>query len=323
MPRIPERLCGVRPTVRGTSGRLAPALATALLLLGAPGLSAQSEAVDRALLMEDLFVLAHDSMQGRLVGSPEGALARAHLIRRLESIGLDPVEQPFTAPDGASGVNVLAEIPGTDPERPQLVITAHYDHVGVRNGEVYNGADDNASGTAGLLAIARVLADAPLRSDVLLALVDGEEGGLRGARHWVGVAEGDGSLDRVGLNVNLDMVSRSEEELWVSGTWPWPALRPVVAGFEPVGGVVLRLGHDTPEDTGANNWVMASDHAAFHRAGVPFLYFGVEDHPDYHRPGDDPEKVDPEWFGDAVDTILRALRTLDEEGAIARSDPRG
>jgi Zn-dependent M28 family amino/carboxypeptidase len=290
----------------------------ALAAIGAFGapLAAQEEAVDRALLMEDLFVLAHDSMQGRLVGSDGGAAARRHLVRRLTAIGLEVEEQRFTAPDGVEGVNLLATLPGTDGARAELVLTAHYDHVGVRGGEIYNGADDNASGTAAVLAIARVLRRAPLRSTVRIALVDGEEGGLRGARAFVSRARQSGELDRFGLNVNLDMVSRSDRELWIAGTHQNPSLRPVAEGVVPVGGVALRFGHDTPEDRGSDNWVGASDHAAFHQAGVPFLYLGVEDHPDYHRPGDDAEKVDPEWYGDATDTILRLLRALDAAGVV-------
>ena len=117
--------------------------------------------------------------------------------------------------------------------------------------------------------------------------------------------------EAIALNVNLDMVSRSDSELWVAGTWQNPALREVVEAVVPADGVVLRFGHDGPEWTGADTWSGASDHAPFDRAGVPFLYFGVEDNPDYPRSTDDPERVDSSWYRASVETILRAVRARD------------
>lgn len=115
-------------------------------------------------LMRHVSVLAADSMEGRLIGTPGNARARAYLLREFAAAGLEPVggsfEHPFEArsPRDSSvrrGVNLVGRIAGrTDPSRA-IVITAHYDHVGVRNGEVYNGADDDASGTAALLELAR------------------------------------------------------------------------------------------------------------------------------------------------------------------------
>jgi hypothetical protein len=75
--------------------------------------------------------------------------------------------------------------------------------------------------------------------------------------------------------------------------------------------VKLRLGHDRPGVSGEQDWTLDSDHGAFHSAGIPFVYFGVEDHQDYHRPSDDPETLTPGFFGNAVATILEALRRLD------------
>jgi Zn-dependent M28 family amino/carboxypeptidase len=138
---------------------------------------------------------------------------------------------------------------------------------------------------------------------------DAEEGGLRGARHFV--EDPPVAREAIVLNVNLDMVSRSESELYVSGTYQYPQLLPFIENAAPAEPVVLRTGHDTPADTGSDNWVGASDHGAFHQAGIPFLYFGVEDHPDYHRPTDDPEKVDPAFFEAAVETIRRVIVELD------------
>ena len=73
----------------------------------------------------------------------------------------------------------------------------------------------------------------------------------------------------------------------------------------------LRLGHDQPGVPGQDDWTSASDHGPFHAAGLPFVYFGVEDHPDYHQPTDDVEQVNPSDFHASVQTILSALRALD------------
>jgi Zn-dependent M28 family amino/carboxypeptidase len=132
---------------------------------------------------------------------------------------------------------------------------------------------------------------------------------LAGARAWVGALVDP--ADSVALMINLDMVSRSERVLWVVGTYQHPELLPIVEGVESASGVELRFGHDSPEWAGPDNWVQASDHGPFHQAGVPFLYFGVEDHPDYHRPTDSADHVNPEWFAAEVETIRRVLLAVD------------
>jgi len=270
--------------------------------------------VDAASLMRDLSVLAHDSMAGRFVGSDESHAARAWIVHRLRQMEVAVDSQVFEVErrgEARQGVNVYALLPGSEPAAgPPFVVSAHYDHVGVRDGRIYNGADDNASGTAALLAFAEALTARPLQRTVVLAFFDAEEGGLSGARAFVEAA-GERIREEVALNLNLDMVSRSDEELWVAGTWQNPALRPIVEAVEPADGVALRFGHDGPEWTGSDNWSGASDHAPFNRAGVPFLYFGVEDHPDYHRPTDDVERVDSAWYRASVETILRVTRALD------------
>lgn len=270
-------------------------------------------ALDSVRLLTTLSVLAHDSMEGRAAGTPGAARARRFLMARLEEAGIEPlgadVEVPFELPEGrGTGVNLVALLPGAVPS-PYIVLSAHYDHVGIRDGQIHNGADDNASGTAVALEIARVLQSEPTRHPVILALFDAEEGGLRGARQFV--AEPPVPLAEIALNVNLDMVARAEGVLWAGGAFHTPALRPVLERVAQGAPLVLRLGHDRPGAPEGDDWTTQSDHGAFHAAGIPFVYFGVEDHPDYHRPTDDFERVDPREFVDAVRTILAAVRALD------------
>lgn len=302
--------------------RLVPIFLLALGGCAAPSAPVSAQDVDTSGLLHDLEVLAADSMAGRAAGTEGGRMARGHLVARLRAMGFEPDLDPFAVMrrDGeVEGVNVRVTVEGTvHPER-YIVVTAHYDHLGVRDGEVYNGADDNASGTAGLLALAADLAARPPDHSFLLVFTDAEEGGLQGARHFVSAPPVP--LEAVILNVNLDMVAHSNAELWVTGTFPWPELRPVVEAVDPVPPVTLLFGHDTPDDEGADNWIMASDHGPFHAEGIPFLYFGVADHPDYHRPSDDVDTIDATFYRAAVETVGRVLRSAD--GALAGERPAG
>jgi Zn-dependent M28 family amino/carboxypeptidase len=265
-------------------------------------------------------------MDGRRTGTPGIEKARRYLDRAFMDAGLEPVGVSFRHPFGegrgapadtsggqageAGGANLVGRIVGRDTSRV-IVVSAHYDHLGERNGQIYNGADDNASGTAAILAIARALDGTTPEHTILFVAFDAEEGGLRGARAFV--TDPPVARARIAVNLNLDMVSRSDKgELWVAGTHHYPFLRPVVEAAGDSAAVQLRLGHDLP-GTGSDDWTGASDHGPFHAAGIPFLYFGVEDHADYHRPTDDFERIQPGFYVRAVETVLAALRLLDRQ----------
>jgi Zn-dependent M28 family amino/carboxypeptidase len=117
------------------------------------------------------------------------------------------------------------------------------------------------------------------------------------------------------LTVNLDMVGRNEKnELYVAGTYHTPALLKLVEGIAVGAPVKLVAGHDRPGLPSGDDWTNSSDHGPFHAAGIPFLYFGVEDHADYHRGSDEVERMLPADFHvRAVETVLMALLRLDRE----------
>lgn len=272
-------------------------------------------------LLEDLRILSHDDMEGRDTGSPGGQRARDYIVSRLEALGVEaPLtgrSQEWSAPNrsriGAvsyDGVNVIGLIRGTTRPDRYIVVTAHYDHMGTYEGRLYNGADDNASGVASMLGLAaRLKAEAPEHS-VLFVALDGEERGLLGADQFV--QRPPVPLESIVLNVNLDMTARVDDGyLWATGTWQYPQLRPLLEPIQPVGSVRLVMGKDTPSDTGADNWVNSSDHAVFHRERIPFVYFGVDYHPDYHEPTDDYERVDPARFIAATELIVQGFRAMD------------
>jgi len=296
--------------------RQAAVLAVVSLAVTAPA-SAQSASVDGAALLRDLETLAADSMEGRLVGTPGSARAREYIIKRFKEAGIQPLgagyEQPFTFTgrgDQAerAGVNLVGVVRGRRVPDRYIVVTAHYDHLGVRNGQVFNGADDNASGVAALIAAAaRLNADKPNHS-ILLVAFDAEEAGLRGARAFV--ASPPVPLASMALNVNLDMVGRDAGNvLFASGTSHYPYLKPYLekVARPPV---VLKFGHDVAGSK-EDDWTRDSDHFPFHDAKIPFVYFGVEDEAQHHKATDDAETVTKEFFVGAANTILAAIRTLD------------
>ena len=283
-------------------------------------------AADSARILDDLRWVSSDEMQGRATGSEGAARVRARLASPFEEAGLAPLgpgyEHAFrwtrrNETEERTGVNLIGARPGS--ERPGLVIvvSGHYDHVGVRDGEIFNGADDNASGAVGIAALARAVRGVPLRHTVLFAAFDAEESGLRGARAFV--ASPPVPLDSLAVNVNLDMVARTAGLLWAGGAHHTPALRPILEGVAARSPVLLRLGHDAPGAPEGDDWTQQSDHGAFHAAGIPFVYLGVEDHPDYHHATDDFERVIPAEYMNALRAALLTLLALDQ--ALPLADP--
>jgi Zn-dependent M28 family amino/carboxypeptidase len=298
---------------------LAPVTSCGVVPAG-PALAPAGELrIDADQLIHDVRVLSADSMEGRRTGTPGSARARAFLLERFRAEGLRAFgggyEQRFQftrASDGEhyEGVNLVGYVRGTERPDRYLVVTAHYDHLGFHGGQLHPGADDNASGTAALLALARHLRENPPRHTVVVAALDAEEMGLRGARAFV--ASPPVPRGSILLNVNMDMVSRNErDELYAAGTYHYPALLPLVEEVAGRARVTLRTGHDRPDLPVRDDWTMLSDHGAFHEVGIPFVYFGVEDHPDYHRPTDTFENIDPDFYVRAVETVLDFVRTAD------------
>lgn len=293
------------------------ALIAAAILSAAVAAPAFAGPGDKAI--EDIRTLSADDMQGRAPGTPGSEKARAYILSRFKEIGLAPIgatfEQPFefAKRDGTKlqGINLVARIKGAKPGKA-MVVSAHYDHLGVRNGEIYNGADDNASGVAGLLAVAEAFKAKPPKHDVIFAVVDAEESGLRGAKAFA--AAPPVPLETIALDVNFDMLSKNpKNELYVSGASPFPFLKPILVKVATTAPVTLKLGHDTDADGKQNNWTNQSDHYAFGEKGVPWVYFGVEDHPEYHKPTDDFATVPQDFFKRSVATVIQASLALERD----------
>lgn len=287
--------------------------------------SYEAQYVDAAAMVRFVETLASDALEGRATGTTGNEAARGFILKRYETIGLSPMDGRFEQRfeilpmgDGSAvshGVNVVGWLPGETPgEGPLMVVTAHYDHLGIKNGEIYNGADDNASGVSAMIAIAHYLKTAPRKHDIVFAALDGEEIGFVGSVDLMRRLLDDERIGagRIALNINLDMVSRSDVgELYVAGTHHSPDLSElIIDGVIADAPATLIKGHDTP-DLGSEDWSMQSDHAVFLAAGIPFLYFGVEDHAGYHTPQDDADQMTLDFYARSADTIAMALMASD------------
>jgi Zn-dependent M28 family amino/carboxypeptidase len=271
--------------------------------------------VDREALLGDLRALSADDMQGRKMGTPGGERARTYLAARFRDAGLLTAGNradyvfPFTAPGGRSGANVVGRIAGTRQPNAFTVVSAHYDHVGVMNGQIYNGADDNASGAAALVAIARYFRVHPPQHSLLFAAFDGEEDGLLGSSAFVRMPPV--YPESIAININIDMIGREDRNrLFVVGTARQPFLAPYIAAVADRSPVRLLTGHEGPS-AGAGDWTRDSDHYSFLVAGIPALYFGVEDERQLHRPTDDYDTITYPFYVSAVETIIDAIREID------------
>jgi len=271
--------------------------------------------VDREALLGDLRALSADEMQGRKMGTAGGERARAYLAARFRDAGLLTAGNrsgyvfPFTAPDGRPGANVVGRIAGTRQPGAFIVVSAHYDHVGVKNGQIYNGADDNASGAAALVAIAQYFRAHPPQHSLLFAAFDGEEDGLLGSSAFVRAPPVD--PESIAININIDMIGREDRNrLFVVGTRRQPFLAPYIAAVAERAPVRLLTGHEGAP-AGGDDWTRDSDHYAFLTAGIPALYFGVEDERQLHRPTDDYDTITYPFYVSAVETITDAIREID------------
>ena len=235
--------------------------------------------------------------------------------RTLDGVGLR-LHVPV-AVDRLVAHNVAGLLPGRDPELAHevIVLSAHMDHVGINaDGQVNNGADDNASGTTALMTAAALLAKNPApRRSVLFLAVSAEEKGLLGSESWVATPSLD--LARVVANVNIDMVGRNDPA--VLGATPsaehdeYNTLVPLAVALAPQAG--LRIEWETGEGRlrrRVDEYYHRSDHANFSKAGIPVVFFFSGEHEDYHRPSDTLDKLDQGKVANVSRFVARLLTVV-------------
>ncbi|PKH49991.1 peptidase M20 [Tenacibaculum sp. Bg11-29] len=267
------------------------------------------------LILDDIKKLSSDEFEGRKTSTLGATKARDYIKERFKKLNVTPLlenfEQPFSFIEGTktySAVNILGLIKGTEHTDKYVVLSAHYDHLGIIDGKTFNGADDNASGVAALFAFAEYFKSHPPKHNVILASFDAEELGLKGAYHFADNSIID--LNKIVLNLNFDMISRSDnKELYAVGTRYSQPLKETISSFNNVGEVNLVIGHEGLDNL--DDWTSSSDHAAFYKKNIPFVYFGVPDHKDYHKSTDVYESIDQQFTIDAIQTLLTVFTQLD------------
>ena len=273
--------------------------------------------------------LAAPEMEGR---SGEGARkAAAYLIDEFRRLKLEPLfgdqfvqEIPATEPARLQGRNVASMLRSNDPALRDewVIVSAHYDHLGVRAGKLYPGADDNASGVAMMLEVARVLAggDRPPRRSLMFIGFDLEEKGLFGSRYFV--AHPPVPLRQVVLFVTADMIGRSllglgDRRVFVLGTEHAPSLRPWLD--QAARGQPLQIGL-----LGSDVLILdRSDYGPFRSRQVPYLFFSTGENPCYHSPDDTAETLDYPKLTAISRVICRVTAVAASEAAVPRwsADP--
>ncbi len=268
-------------------------------------------------LVSRLKELASDKYEGRKTGEKGNILARGFIIEEFKKLEVLPIKESYKQSFDFefknkeyphTGVNILGKIMGTKYPDRYIVISAHYDHLGIIKNKIYNGADDNASGVSALISFAEFFKKNPPKHSVILAAFDAEELGLAGAKYFTENTQVP--VENIVLNINMDMISRNiNNELYVVGARYNDELSKVVKNFKNPTNIKLSQGHDGTD--GKLDWTKSSDHEPFHKKGIPFLYFGEEDHPDYHKDTDEFANVMPMFYVNAVKLIISMFTNID------------
>jgi hypothetical protein len=282
--------------------------------------------VPPVLPLDDIRFLSDDKLAGRLTGSAGADTAAAYLARRFQAVGLQPAAggwfQQFTiardAPvaqhahvAGLTGSNVIGLLPGRDAalRNEAVIVGAHYDHLGLggfgsldpdSTGKVHNGADDNASGAAMLIEIARRLSLTPPARTIVFIAFSGEELGLLGSAYYV--KEPIYPLATTLAMVNLDMVGRlRQRRLIVYGSRTAKEFPALLDSLNWHAGLDLKAQGDG---------YGPSDQSSFYAAGKPVLHFFTDLHEDYHRTTDDWQKINVEGFGRVATFVAGVVTAL-------------
>lgn len=290
-------------------------------------------------LRTDITYLASDKLEGRRTGTPGNDSAAAYVARRFAALGLEPLEPGYMqhfvarpvpmhglAPESLPSENVVAMLPGRDPtlRGEYVVVGAHFDHLG-RSTEgaldsdaknaVRKGADDNASGTAAVLELARLFAAAPTRRSLVFVTFTGEELGLLGSEYYV--EHSPLPLDSAVAMINFDMVGRlRDDKLIVYGV---ATARELPAILDSVNAANITAGGS---GSGHGPWraplsVTAlgdgfgpSDHSSFYARNIPVLHFFTDLHDDYHRASDVAGKINAPGEAHVVDLADGVIRAI-------------
>lgn len=267
-------------------------------------------------LSKHLYIVASDEMEGRDTGTPGQKKAGEYLINQYKAMGISypkgattfyqPIPSEFFkkqfSPKLGDSENIWAFVEGSEKPDEILVISAHYDHVGMKNGEVYNGADDDGSGTVALLEIASAFQKAkkegkgPKRS-ILFLHVTGEEHGLHGSRFYA-----ENPLFPIAntiANINIDMIGRrgygkedNNNYVYVIGSDRLSTDLHRISEEANTKYIGMELDYKYNDLNDPNRFYYRSDHYNFAKKGIPAIFYFNGVHDDYHKATDTPDKID-------------------------------
>ncbi|WP_343658219.1 M28 family metallopeptidase [Chryseobacterium sp.] len=273
------------------------------------------EAINAEDLKKNLYVIAADDMEGRDTGSKGQKKAGEYIVNYYKNLGISEpkvlnsyyqkVPSDFMKKRGGGNLpdseNILAFIEGSEKPEEIVVVSAHYDHVGTKNGVVYNGADDDGSGTVAVMEIAKAFQQAkksgkgPKRS-VLFLHVTGEEHGLFGSEYYSENPVFPLANTVVDLNIDMigrdDPANRGKQYVYVIGSDMLSSQLKVIneAANKRTNNLELNYKYDDLNDP--EQLYYRSDHYNFAKHNIPVAFFFDGIHEDYHKPTDDPEKID-------------------------------
>jgi len=279
--------------------------------------------------MSDITYLADDELEGRLVGTEGEKKAADFISNRFLTLGLKtfpgyvkyqqayvvnkkPNPHSLTPTGDIATQNVIGYIDNNAEN--YIVIGAHYDHLGYGHfgtlwdgdPEIHNGADDNASGIAAILEIAKQLINGPKNNNYIFMAFSGEELGLWGSNYWV--KNPCIELNKINYMINLDMVGRlnAERSLAIHGT-----------GTSPIWNEKLdKHNRYNLNLVKSESGVGPSDHTSFYTSDIPVLHFFTGQHKDYHKPTDDVEYINSDGIVDISNYILDIITSIDSDGKI-------
>ena len=270
----------------------------------------------------DISTLTSAEMAGRKTGSQGAALARQFLIQRFQQIGLEPwqgqYQHPFSYQSSFRdkiGINIIGVIPAEIPSDKWRLVIAHYDHLGGNSRRYYPGADDNASGIAGLLQLANQAAAQGTKVNLLFVASDAEEPGLYGAyalTEQLALTSTIPQIQQIELAINLDMIGRPNrtKAIYIEGLRRFSSATTIRNTLTQKNQLCIRSQQPKSFDGSAISidYLRASDHYPLHKAGIPWLYLGVPTHKDYHQPSDTLARLNINFIAAVSESVYQLLK---------------
>lgn len=275
-------------------------------------------------MLQHLQYLSSDALRGRRTGTVGNQLAQHYIAKQLKKNNIISLGDSYLLPfsinslfNRRQGNNVVGVIEGTEFADRFIVLSAHFDHIGSKGNKIYNGADDNASGTAALIHYAKLIQASPLRHSVILLFSDGEEINLLGAKAFI--QQNPKLIAKTLLNINIDMIAGSVKTKrlhYISRGLSKILSTADISSLQQQSYTInLKKGfrQQNRDISRKTSWHRASDHAAFHRQNIPFIYYGVGHHKNYHQISDTFENINHAFFKQAVDVIYQQISFIDQK----------